>query len=612
MVFVHLQPTHLMSLSDDDAATPPSRKKDKSDKKADKKADQKADKKAKRALAADHIVPAKKRGASSLDDSSLSTAKETKKKKKNKSHSQGGVVATVAPLPPHKYILAPMVGGSELAFRLLCRRYATRELLCYTPMIHSERFATEPAYRAEAFQTCAEDRPLVAHFCGNDPAALLAAAKHIQHAVDAIDLNLGCPQRIAHSGHFGSYLLDEVDRPLVCEIVRTLAQGLVVPVFCKVRLLDSTAKTIELCQQLRDAGARLIAIHARHRVNLVGRSGPSARDGPALLDEVVKVRSAVSGVRLVTNGNVRCWEDAAANLQTTSADGVMSAEGMLDDPALFFPTAAEDVGGASSADQARAERKLRKKLREIENLVSSKDSAALTEQEQAKVACRSALRKQLKRLRANGVGGGDEGDEPVDKAAPQRGAAGAATPKPAPLTLAREYLELAEQSHVPIRTVVFHIRRMAKQALNDFQLMADMLEASDLPAVRTIVEKCVEYQTNGYTPDPEKAAREREALELKKWREATRKRFEERMVRKAKREGLPRDHYLSQGAEVPTGETLREMRAMPPDAAWQRWKTNHGQHCWAMHMGGGCTRERTCAFLHADVAVAHEEPAWHG
>ena len=64
-------------------------------------------------------------------------------------------------LPPHKYILAPMVGGSELAFRLLCRRYATRDLLCYTPMMSSERFATEASYRAEAFQTSPQDRPPV-------------------------------------------------------------------------------------------------------------------------------------------------------------------------------------------------------------------------------------------------------------------------------------------------------------------------------------------------------------------------------------------------------------------------------------------------------------------
>lgn len=90
-------------------------------------------------------------------------------------------------------------------------------------------------------------------------------------------MNLGCPQRIAHSGHFGSYLLDPVDRPLVLSMVRTLSTNLRVPVFVKIRLLNTVEESIALCQQLVEAGAKLIAIHARYRVNLVGRSGPGAR-----------------------------------------------------------------------------------------------------------------------------------------------------------------------------------------------------------------------------------------------------------------------------------------------------------------------------------------------
>ena len=543
-------------------------------------------------------------------------------------------------LPPHKYILAPMVGGSELAFRLLCRRYATKELLCYTPMINSVRFASEEAYRVEAFQTCKEDRPLVAHFCGNDPQTLLAAARFVEHRCDAVDLNLGCPQRIAHSGHFGSYLLDEVDRPLVCDIVRTLSKNLAVPVFVKIRLLENTEKTVELCCQLRDAGASLIAVHARHRVNLVGRSGPGARDGAALLGEVTTICERVPNVRIVSNGNVITFDDVRDNLRSTRAHGIMSAEGMLDDPALFLPTAAGgdalgaaaggggDSGGGggllgedSATAAVREVRKIRKKLREIDRL-ETKDASGLSAEEKEKIATRAALMKQLKKLKKShplAAEAADAAAPAAPKPAPSLPAAAAQhhqQKKPSPLTLAVEYCELAERYNVPMKTILFHVRRMAKAPLTEYQLLAPILEAADLPAVRAVIDRAKHYEVHGYTPDPEQARREKEALELKKWREQTRKRFEERMIRKAKREGKAEEYYLLQGAEAPTASGIAALKAMAPDAAFAEWKRRHGQHCWALHMEGECTRERTCAFLHADVSAdakaKADEPQWHG
>ena len=64
--------------------------------------------------------------------------------------------------------------------------------------------------------------------------------------------------------------------------------------FVKIRLLNTVEETIELVRQLHEAGAALVAVHARYRVNLVGRSGPGARDGAAHLDQVDTTLYALS------------------------------------------------------------------------------------------------------------------------------------------------------------------------------------------------------------------------------------------------------------------------------------------------------------------------------
>jgi len=226
----------------------------------------------------------------SIDVSSIPTSdtkakkREKKDKKKKKKRRKVSVDANLSPpmilnnddtkrfFPfEYQYILAPMVGASELAFRLLCRKYGAQ--LCYTPMMVASRFATDPAYRETEFQTIPQDRPLVCHFCANDPQDFAQAARIAQPFCDAIDLNLGCPQRTAFIGHYGSYLLNDQDRKLVLDIVRAGSQAVSIPIFCKIRLLDTVEETIMLCQQLREAGASLIAIHARYRASYE-RNGP--------------------------------------------------------------------------------------------------------------------------------------------------------------------------------------------------------------------------------------------------------------------------------------------------------------------------------------------------
>ena len=69
---------------------------------------------------------------------------------------------------------------------------------------------------------------------------MVEAARLVQHEVDAVDLNIGCPENIAMRGHYGAFLLRETD--LLTEIVSRWKNELEIPCTCKVRLLDERSR----------------------------------------------------------------------------------------------------------------------------------------------------------------------------------------------------------------------------------------------------------------------------------------------------------------------------------------------------------------------------------
>lgn len=101
-----------------------------------------------------------------------------------------------------KFWLAPMVGHSDPAFRMLARKHGVH--ICHTEMIDAGGYARREAYRLQ-YPFCEQDRPLVVQLGGSDVSHLAQAASLAAPHCDAVELNVGCPQRCARQGGYGAY-----------------------------------------------------------------------------------------------------------------------------------------------------------------------------------------------------------------------------------------------------------------------------------------------------------------------------------------------------------------------------------------------------------------------
>lgn len=282
------------------------------------------------------------------------------------------VVHHKLPLPNLQYCAAPLVGQSDLAFRLQTvqngatatwtQMYLATDLITNRDLFETlckslelGKSASENIIRDSKNPLAGQSAPQIVQLAGNDVQTLADAARKVAPLADAIDLNLGCPQRHAEQGHYGAYLLPKHNWPLITDIVSGLSQAVDLPVSTKIRLTVPKEQTSQLAVALARAGSSLVTVHPRFA------SSVRRRKGLADLNQVIQVREALQAEGLlrsteqprgdtavVSNGNVRCWEDIGANRSATGASGVMVGETLLENPALFRPS-------LSALDQMGAE-----------------------------------------------------------------------------------------------------------------------------------------------------------------------------------------------------------------------------------------------------------------
>jgi tRNA-dihydrouridine synthase len=233
-----------------------------------------------------------------------------------------------------------MVDQSKLAWRLLVKRNGVD--LAYSEMMHARMFKEDKKYRQSCIDwddyshisgnkeieniSKLQDQPLIVQLAGDDPDTVVEAGRYLHHNVAAIDLNLGCPQKIAKRGNYGAYLLSQPDQ--VIKVLKAMVKGLDCPITAKVRRLATDEATIELCQRIEATGVQLLTIHGRTVDN------SKLYIGPCDWDIIKKVKETLR-IPVIANGGISSRSDAIRCLEYTGADGVMSSEALLENPKLF-------------------------------------------------------------------------------------------------------------------------------------------------------------------------------------------------------------------------------------------------------------------------------------
>ena len=227
--------------------------------------------------------------------------------------------------------LAPMAGVSESPFRRLCHQHGADVVV--TEFLSAEGIRRDNPATIDKLRFSPEERPIGVQIFGADPAAMAEAAAMVTDLFqpDFVDINFGCPVKKVVRRNGGSGCLRDLD--LVEQIIRAVAKATPLPVTCKIRSgwNEEMRDPVGIALRCQDAGARVLALHARTRTQMY--------TGRANWDEIGRVAEALD-IPVLGNGDIKTAEDALRMYEQTHCDGIMLGRGSYGQPWVFNQTRA--------------------------------------------------------------------------------------------------------------------------------------------------------------------------------------------------------------------------------------------------------------------------------
>lgn len=230
-------------------------------------------------------------------------------------------------LGTYPVVLAPMEDVTDIAFRLMCKRFGAD--LVYTEFVSSDALIRSVNKTMQKLVISQEERPVAIQIYGKDKTSMVEAAKIVEEAQpDILDLNFGCPvKRVAGKGA-GAGMLQNI--PAMLEITRAVVDAVKIPVTVKTRLgWDAEHRIIvDLAERLQDCGIEALTIHGRTRAQMY------TGEADWTLIGAVKQNPRIH-IPIIGNGDITTPQRAKECFECYGVDAVMIGRGSFGRPWIF-------------------------------------------------------------------------------------------------------------------------------------------------------------------------------------------------------------------------------------------------------------------------------------